>query len=135
MSTKNLALLVDPLVGGRQRLKSQLATFYKVQEFSNNEAVMSKAHRMNPHLLVLVIRAMHPEPWGIVRYIRGHSRLSHPLFGGSAGSAPLGKGLGGRCGSHSADRIFKILVPVGLPTLGESFAHGVQVCLSEIPLR
>ena len=77
MSTKNLALLVDPLVGGRQRLKSQLATFYKVQEFSNNEAVMSKAHRMNPHLLVLVIRAMHPEPWGIVRYIRGHSRLSH----------------------------------------------------------
>jgi AraC-like DNA-binding protein len=77
MSTKNLALLIDPLVGGRQRLKSQLAVLFKVHEFANNEAVMSKAHRINPHLLVLVIRSMHPEPWGIVRYIRGHSRLSH----------------------------------------------------------
>lgn len=77
MSNKNLALLVDSLVVGRQRLKTQLAAHYRVQEFANSEAVMSKAHRVNPHLLVLVIRAMHPEPWRIVRYIRGHSRLSH----------------------------------------------------------
>ncbi|NBW32418.1 MAG: DNA-binding response regulator [Cytophagia bacterium] len=77
MSAKNLALLVDPLAGGRQRLKTLLVTFYKVQEFSNSEAVMSKVHRMSPHLLVLVIRSAFPDPWGIVRYIRAHSRLSH----------------------------------------------------------
>jgi len=77
MSTKNLALLVDPLYAGRHRLKNQLSVYFKVQEFASNEAAITKVHRLSPQLLVLVIRGAYPEPWGLVRHMRFHNRLAH----------------------------------------------------------
>jgi AraC-like DNA-binding protein len=77
MSTKNLAMLVDPLYAGRHRLKSHLSVYFKVQEFASNEAALTKVHRMSPQLLVLVIRGVYPEPWGLVRHMRFHNRLAH----------------------------------------------------------